>query len=280
MVAQEKKAILKFIPIDKNELTFDLTNIDSIITNKTKIVSITAMSNVTGIISPIKKIGEIAHKNGALVFVDGAQFVSHHPIDVKEVDCDFLAFSSHKMCGPTGIGILYGKEKILEEMPPFMYGGDMILSVWKDRATYAELPNKFEAGTQNIAGVIALGSAIDYLNAIGMDNIHSYEQELIKYAMDNSKDMKDFIIYGTKDYTKKGGILSFNVKDIHPHDTGTILDREGIAIRAGHHCCQPFMRFLGIAGTSRASFYFYNTIEEIDTFLKAINKVKEVFNGH
>lgn len=277
MIAEEKKAKLRFVPINKQSASYDLSNIDDIITNKAKIVSLTAMSNVTGVINPIKRIAEIAHSKGAVMLVDGAQYVSHHPIDVQDIDCDFLAFSSHKMCGPTGLGVLYGKEDILEAMPPFMGGGDMILSVKKEKTTYNELPHKFEAGTPNIAGVIGFGKAIDYLNDVGMDNIHAHEQELIKYAIEQSKDIKDLVVYGTKDYTKKGGIFSFDLNGVHPHDTGTILDREGIAIRVGHHCCQPFMKLLDIPGTSRASFYLYNTISEIDKFFKTLDKVREVF---
>jgi cysteine desulfurase / selenocysteine lyase len=277
MVAQQKNAVLKFIPINKEDCTFDLSDIDNVITDKAKIVSITAMSNVTGVINPVKKIAEIAHKKGALMLIDGAQYVSHHSVDVQDLDCDFLAFSSHKMCGPTGVGILYGKEEILENMPPFMGGGDMILQVWKDRATYEKIPQKFEAGTPNIAGVIGLGKAIDYLSSIGMDNILKHEQAMIKYALERAQDVEGLNIYGTKDYTKKGGILSFNVGNVHSHDTGSILDGEGIAVRAGHHCCQPLMRFLGISGTTRASFYLYNTIEEIDRFIDGLGKVREVF---
>jgi cysteine desulfurase / selenocysteine lyase len=277
MVAQEKKAVLKFIPINKETATYDLSNIDDIITDKAKIVSLTAMSNVTGVINPIKKLTEIAHNKGALMLVDGAQYVSHHPIDVQDLDCDFLAFSSHKMCGPTGLGVLYGKEEILEDMPPFMGGGDMILSVKKEKTTYNELPYKFEAGTPNIAGVIGFGKTIDYLNDVGMNNIHDYEQKLIKYAIEQSRDISDLVVYGTKDYNKKGGIFSFDLDGVHPHDTGTILDREGIAIRVGHHCCQPLMKLLNIPGTSRASFYLYNTTSEIDKFFETLDKVREVF---
>jgi cysteine desulfurase/selenocysteine lyase len=279
ILSQERNAKLKFIPINKEEGTLILDDIDNIITDKTKLVAVSGMSNVTGIINPIKTIIDAAHKKGAIVLIDGAQFVSHHKVDVQKLDADFLSFSAHKMCGPTGVGILYGKEHILEDMPPFMSGGDMILSVSKDKSTYAELPNKFEAGTPHISGIIGFSKAIEYLESVGLENIQQYEQELIKYAIEKSKDIKDMIIYGTKDHNKKGGILSFNIGDVHPHDTGSILDNQGIAIRAGHHCCQPFMKLLGVPGTSRASFYFYNTFEEIDKLIHSLNKVKEVFIG-
>jgi cysteine desulfurase/selenocysteine lyase len=279
ILAEEKGAKLKFIPINTPDITFDLSGIDDLITEKTKLVAITGMSNVTGVLTDLKPIIQSAHRKGAKVLVDGAQLVSHHPVDVQELDCDFLAFSSHKMCGPTGLGVLYGKEDILEEMPPFHGGGDMILQVWKDKATYAELPAKFEAGTPNIAGIIGYGKAIDYLNELGMDNIREQEEELTRYALERTAEIEDLTVYGSKDYHKKGGIFSFNLGTVHPHDLGTIMDRNGIAIRVGHHCCQPLMRFLGIAGTSRASFYFYNTKDEIDKLINAFDRVREVFVG-
>lgn len=279
ILAQEKKAILKFIPLNKEDGTINISELNKIITDKTKLIAVSAMSNVTGNINPVKEIIDEAHKKNIVVLVDGAQYVSHHKVDVRELDCDFLAFSSHKMCGPTGIGILYGKKEILEEMPPFMSGGDMILSVWKDKATYNDIPYKFEAGTPHISGVLGFAKAIDYLNNIGMENVYKHEQNLIKYAIKKTEKIDDIIIYGTKDIEKRGGILSFNIGDIHPHDTGTILDREGIAVRAGHHCCQPLMRFFEIPGTVRASFYIYNTIEEIDRLIEAVKKVKGVFIG-
>ncbi len=279
ILAEEKGAKLKFIPINTPDITFDLSGIDDLITEKTKLVAVTGMSNVTGVLTDLKPIIQAAHRKGAKVLVDGAQLVSHHPIDVQEMDCDFLAFSSHKMCGPTGLGVLYGKEAILEEMPPFHGGGDMILQVWKDKATYAELPAKFEAGTPNIAGIIGYGKAIDYLNDLGMDNIREHEEELTRYALEKTSEIGDLTVYGSKDYHKKGGIFSFNLGTVHPHDLGTIMDRNSIAIRVGHHCCQPLMRFLGISGTSRASFYFYNTKDEIDMLINAFDRVREVFVG-
>lgn len=279
MLAEEKKARLKFIPVNEKEAVFDLSSLDDIITERTKLVSLSAMSNVTGVIHDLKSIIDTAHRKNALVIVDGAQFVSHHRMDVQEMDCDFLAFSSHKMCGPTGVGVLYGKKHILDDMPPFMGGGDMILRVKKDKTEYEKPPLRFEAGTPNIAGVIGFGRAIDYIKAVGLDNIHEYEQQLVKYAMEEVQKIDDFIIYGTKDYTKKGGIMSFNIGNVHSHDTGSILDRQGIAVRVGHHCCQPIMKLFGIHGTTRASFYFYNTVEEIDKFVKSIDRVKEVFSG-
>jgi cysteine desulfurase/selenocysteine lyase len=279
ILAEEKGAKLKFIPINKSDVTFDLSNIGDMITEKTKLVAVTGMSNVTGVLTDLKPIIQTAHLKGAKVLVDGAQLVSHHPVDVSEMDCDFLAFSAHKMCGPTGLGVLYGKEEILESMPPFHGGGDMILQVWKDKATYAELPAKFEGGTPNIAGIIGYGRTIDYLNELGMDNIREHEIELTRYALEKTKEIDDLTVYGSKDYRKKGGIFSFNLGNVHPHDLGTIMDRNGIAVRVGHHCCQPLMRFLGVAGTSRASFYFYNTKDEIDKLIIALDKVREVFVG-
>ncbi len=279
ILAEEKGAILKFVPINKDDLSFDLSGLDDLITDKTKLVSITGMSNVTGLVTDIDTIIKVAHKKGAKVLVDGAQMVSHHGVDVQKYDIDFLAFSAHKMCGPTGVGILYGKENILEEMPPFHGGGDMILKVSKDKSTYAELPAKFEAGTPDIAGIIGFATAIDYLNELGMDNIIERERELIKYALDKTQDIKDFTVYGYGTPDSKGGILSYNLGSIHPHDVGTIMDRYGVAIRVGHHCCQPLMKFLNIHGTCRASFYFYNTTDEVDRMVEIFNKVREVFHG-
>ncbi len=282
ILAEEKKAVLKFIPIDRKTLAFDLSEIDDLVTDRTKIVAITGMSNVTGLLTDIDPIVKAAHKKGAVVMLDGAQMVSHHGVDVQKNDVDFLAFSSHKMCGPTGVGVLYGKKDILESMPPFHGGGDMILKVWKDKFTHAELPAKFEAGTPNIAGVIAFSKAIDYINDLGMDNIIQRERELVKYTIEKTKDIEDFTIYGvapSENPNAKGGIISYTLGNVHPHDVGTIMDRYGVAIRVGHHCCQPFMNYIGIHGSCRASFYFYNTTEEIDRMINVFDKVREVFHG-
>jgi len=295
ILAKEKKAVLRFIPITEN-FTLDLDRIEDLITSKTKLVAVTQMSNVLGTINPVKKIAEIAHSAGALLLIDGSQGVPHSGINVSDVNCDFLAFTAHKMLGPTGVGILYGKKHILDEMDPFIGGGSMILEVWQDRATWNKVPYKFEAGTPNIADVIGFGEAIKYLQKIGMGNVREHEKELTAYALKRLSEIEDLTIYGPKNPELQGGIVSFNFSakggslpdktrqagdsvgiDIHPHDVGTIVDQEGVAIRAGHHCCQPLMRKLGIPGTARASFYIYNTKGEIDQLVSALTKVKGVF---
>jgi cysteine desulfurase/selenocysteine lyase len=216
---------------------------------------------------------------GAKVIVDGAQGVPHAGIDVQEIDCDFLAFPSHKMLGPTGAGVLYGKMELLEAMDPFMTGGSMILEVWKERATWNKVPHKFEAGTPDIGEVIAFGEAVKYLQKLGIDEVREHEKEMTQYALEKLSEVEDLIIYGPKDPELQGGIVSFNFKEIHSHDVGTILDQEGVAIRAGHHCAQPLMRVLGVQGTARASFYVYNEKSEVDKLVAALHKVKEVFQG-
>ncbi len=276
ILAKEKKAVLRFIPITDNHL-LDLDRIEDLLTSKTKLLAVTQMSNVLGTINPVKKISQIAHDVGALFLIDGSQGVPHSGINVTDVNCDFLAFTAHKMLGPTGVGVLYGKLQILEEMDPFIGGGSMILEVWQDRATWNKVPYKYEAGTPNIADVIAFGEAIKYLQNVGMANVREHEKELTAYALKKLSEIEDLTIYGPKDPEHQGGIVSFNFKDIHPHDVGTIVDQEGVAIRAGHHCSQPLMRKLGIPGTARASFYIYNTQEEIDQLAFALGKVKEVF---
>ncbi len=276
ILAKEKKAVLRFIPLTDNHL-LDLDRIEDLLTSKTKLVAVTQMSNVLGTINPVKKISQIAHNVGALFLIDGSQGVPHFGINVTDVNCDFLAFTAHKMLGPTGVGVLYGKKEILEAMDPFISGGSMILEVWQDRATWNKVPYKYEAGTPNIADVIAFGEAIKYLQNVGMANVREHEKELTAYALKKLSEVEDLTIYGPKNPELQGGIVSFNFKDIHPHDVGTIVDQEGVAIRAGHHCCQPLMRKLGIPGTARASFYIYNTKEEIDQLAFALGKVKEVF---
>jgi cysteine desulfurase / selenocysteine lyase len=278
MVAQAVGAKLQFIPL-QSDGTLDLKSAEKLLTRKTKILSITAMSNVLGTLVPIKELTRKAHAVGAKVLVDGAQAVPHAPFSLKDVQCDFLAFSAHKMLGPTGVGVLYGRPEILDAMDPFMGGGDMILEVWRDRATWNELPWKFEAGTPNIAGVIAFGAAIDYLQAIGLPAIRQHEKELTTYALTELSKDPHVMLYGPRDAEKQGGVVSFNYGTIHPHDMGTLLDQEGIAIRAGHHCCQPLMREYGISGTSRASFYIYNTKADIDALVAAIKKAATVFSG-
>jgi len=278
ILSQEKGVVLRWVPITENHL-LDLKKLDDFLTSRTKLVAVTQMSNVLGTINPIKQIIQKAHTAGAKVIVDGAQGVPHAGIDVQEIDCDFLAFPSHKMSGPTGAGVLYGKMELLEAMDPFMTGGSMILEVWKERATWNKVPHKFEAGTPDIGEVIAFGEAVKYLQKLGIDEVREHEKEMTKYALEKLSEVEDLIIYGPKEPELQGGIISFNVKEIHPHDVGTILDQEGIAIRAGHHCAQPLMRVLGVQGTARASFYVYNEKPEVDRLVGALHKVKEIFQS-
>lgn len=277
-LAQEREAKLVFL-----ELTEDgLINLDSarrLINSKTRLVAITQMSNVLGTITPVREITEIAHAHGAIVFVDGAQGIPHLPTSVQALGCDFLAFSFHKMLGPTGVGVLWGKAELLEAMPPFMTGGDMISSVSRDRSTWNELPWKFEAGTPNIADVIGSGAAVDYLTSLGMPAVREHEVELTAYALKKFQELGDATVYGPTRATKRGGVIAFNFADVHPHDIGQILNDVGIAIRAGHHCCQPLMRDLKVFGTARASFYIYNTKNEIDLLIDALKEADRVL-GH
>ncbi|MBI2542130.1 cysteine desulfurase [Candidatus Woesearchaeota archaeon] len=264
---------LKFIEINKNA-ELDKESIKKNITKKTKIVSVNHISNAIGTINPVEEITKIAHENGALMVIDGSQSVPHMPIDAKKINADFYVFTGHKMLGPTGVGVVYGKKELLENMRPFLYGGEMINEVKFEGTTFNKLPWKFEAGTPNIAEAIGLGIAVDYLSKIGMNNIFEHDKELVEYGTERIKEIKGVTIYGPKE---RGSIISFNVKGVHAHDVSQILDSEGVAIRAGHHCCMPLMGVLGISSTARASFYLYNTEEEIDTFIKAIHKVKKVF---
>lgn len=274
-LAKEKDAELRFIEVDEEGcLKMDL--MDTVLTDKVKIVSVTQMSNVLGTINQVELIIEKAHSVGALVMVDGAQSVAHMEVDVQSLDCDFLAFSGHKMVGPTGIGVLYAKRAILEQMPPFLGGGDMISEVKLRESTWNELPWKFEAGTPSIAQGIVLGVAIDYISNIGMAAIHKHEQELIAYAMERLNSVDGIKILGPIP-EKRGGLVSFSLDDIHPHDLATILDREGVAIRAGHHCAQPLHEKYGLGASARASFYLYNKKEEVDIMVEAIVKAKKIF---
>ena len=274
MICDEKGAKLKVIPINDNgEIIFE--EYEKLINEKTKFVSIVYVSNSLGTINPVKKVIDLAHQNNIPVLVDAAQAVNHFPIDVQKLHCDFLAFSGHKIYGPTGIGILYGKVNLLDAMPPYQGGGDMIANVTFEKTTYNELPHKFEAGTPNIAGVIGLGEAIDYVQKIGLENIDLHERELLKYATEAVKDIPGLKIIGTAE--EKVSVLSFVLDNIHPHDIGTMLDFEGVAIRTGHHCTQPVMDRFGIPATSRASFAMYNTKEEVDVLVKGIKKIIEVF---
>ena len=274
ILAQEVGAKLKFIPF-RDDGTINFPVFEQLISGQTKLVAITHMSNVFGTINPIKKIIRISHDRGVPVLLDAAQSVPHLPVDVEYLDCDFLAFSGHKMVGPTGIGVLYGKTQRLQNMNPYQGGGEMISSVWLENSTWNEIPHKFEAGTPNIAGAIGLGAAIDYLNAIGMTNIALYEQELTTYALHKMRSIKNLKIFG--EAPERGGVISFNIGDIHPHDLSHFLDQQGIAVRAGHHCAQPVMRKLNIAATTRASFYFYNTKHEIDTFIEELENAVKFF---
>ncbi|TGM28025.1 cysteine desulfurase [Leptospira levettii] len=276
MLAREKKAFLKFIPI-LADTTYDLSKLSEIITKRTKIVAIGQMSNVTGTVHDLRKIIDRARQVGAKVLVDGAQAACHMPIHLVDLDVDFYAFSAHKMLGPTGVGVLFGKEEILEAMPPWLGGGDMIESVELESSTYAALPAKLEAGTPNIAGVIGFSHALDYLQKVGMQNIKDHERMLTEYALERFHKIGGLTLYGTEDLENRGGVISFTLDGIHPHDVGSILDEEGVAIRVGHHCCQPLMKQFQIPGTCRASFYFYNTKEDIDVLIKSIEKVKSIF---
>lgn len=275
MLCEKTGAILKVIPIDENgELIIE--EFDKLLSDKTKIVTVNHISNALGVINPIKYIIDKAHAIGAAVLIDGAQAVPHLKPDVQELDCDFYAFSGHKMCGPTGTGILYGKEEWLNKLPPYQGGGEMIKEVTFEKTTYADLPHKFEAGTPNIAGGIVLGTAIDYLNSVGFENIQAYEHELLEHATNRLNGIEGIRIYGNT--KNKASVVSFNIDGIHPYDVGSIIDKLGIAVRTGHHCAQPIMNFFCIPGTIRASFSFYNTKEEIDQMVDAVKKAQTMLS--
>ncbi|MED5787959.1 cysteine desulfurase [Streptococcus anginosus] len=257
----------------------DLADFRSKLTEKTRFVALAHVSNVLGVVNPIKEIAELVHQANALLVVDGAQSVPHMKIDVQDLDVDFFAFSGHKMLGPTGIGVLYGKEELLEQMSPVEFGGEMIDFVYEQEATWKELPWKFEAGTPNIAGAIGLAVAIDYLDKIGMETVHQYEQELIAYVFPKLQAVEGLTIYGSENLTQRSGVISFNLAGLHPHDVATALDYEGVAVRAGHHCAQPLLSYLGVAATVRASFYLYNTKADCDKLVEALQKTKEFFDG-
>lgn len=277
LLTQEKHAKLEYLLMDDNgELMLD--KLDEILaTGKVKLVTFSLMSNVLGTITDVKTIVEKCKKAGVLTLIDGAQAVPHMKVDLEKLDCDFFAFSGHKMLGPTGIGALWVRKSVLETMNPFHGGGDMIREVHKYETTWNDLPYKFEAGTPNIADVIGFGKAIDYLQNIGMDNIRDHEIELTKYAIEKLSQVKGLQIYGTKDISKRGGVISFNFSDVHPHDVAQIIDEEGIAVRSGHHCAQVLMERLNVAATSRASFYLYNTKEDIDALINSLHKVARLF---
>ncbi len=273
-VAKQTGATLKYIPLQPDG-TIRLEDVEQTVTPNTKIVAIMYVSNVLGTINPVKEIAQIAHKNGAVVVVDGAQSTPHMKVDVQDIDCDFYAFSGHKMCGPTGIGVLYGKKHLLEQMEPVEFGGEMIDFVGLYESTWKELPWKFEGGTPIIAGAIGLGAAIDFLEQVGLDHIAEHEHRLAQYALEQLATIDGLTIYGPKE---RAGLVTFNIDGVHPHDVATVLDAEGIAVRAGHHCAQPLMKWLNVTATARASFYLYNTEEEIDALVSALKKTKEYFS--
>lgn len=276
-LAKRKQAKLNFIEINSDGL-LDIKNLKSKINSKTKIVALTHVSNVLGTINPIKELTDLAHEKGAIVVVDGAQAVGHFPIDVAELNVDFYAFSGHKMFAPTGIGVLYGKKDLLDKMPPYRLGGEMIANVTREGATWAEVPYKFEAGTPNIAGAIGLGAAIDYLQSLDFELIQKHEQELTSYALEKLKNVLGLTIYGPQKGNGRIGVISFNLKNIHPHDLATALDLNGIEVRAGHHCAQPLMASLDTESTVRASLSIYNTKDDIDKLVSSLHEAKEFFS--
>ena len=277
ILCQEIGTRLEYVGIDESGFLDVEYLIELISSRKIKLVSISHMSNVLGTIVPIERIIKTAHQYDIPVIVDGAQSVPHMPVDAKNLDCDFLVFSAHKMLGPTGVGVLYAKKELLEKMKPFMGGGDMIKEVFKFHTNYNEVPYKFEAGTPNIADVVGFGAAVDYLEKIGMENIRKHEIYLTEYALESMQSLKYITIYGPMDSKFRGGVISFNIADIHPHDLATIMNDHGIAIRSGHHCAQVLMQRLDVPATSRASFYIYNTKEEIDKFVNAIKEAGRIF---
>jgi len=274
LLSQRTGTKLRFIEVTDEGL-LQLDDLDQVLTERTKLVALTHVSNVLGTVNPVQEITTAAHAVGAKVLIDGAQSVPHFPVDVQALDCDFLAFSGHKMCGPTGIGVLYGKLALLEEMPPFLGGGSMIRSVERENSTYADVPAKFEAGTPSIAEAIGLGGAVDYLDRIGRDTIHAHEHELLEYTHQKLSEIEGITIYGPKPRQKTGAV-TFNLEGIHPHDLAGILDTVGVAVRAGHHCAQPLMQKFGVIATARASFYLYNKLEEIDSLYEGLLKAQRI----
>ena len=274
-ICKRNKAILKVVPI-KNDYTLDMEAYHKLLSPKTRLVAISGMSNVLGTTTPLKEVIDAAHKHNALTLVDGAQLAAHSKINVQELDCDFFTMSAHKMLGPTGVGILYGKEKILNELPPFLFGGDMINSVSQYESSYASLPNKFEAGTPNIAGVIGFGATLDYLNEIDFQELEKHDKELFQYATEKLSQYPEVKLF-TPPTAQAGPVISFTVKGIHPHDLASIFNNDNICIRAGHHCAEPLMKKLQIAATARISFHLYNTNEDIDKAIKALEKAIKLF---
>lgn len=275
MLAEEKGATIRYLPFTEDG-TLDLSDLDALLTEKTKVFAFTAMSNVFGTVTPVKMLVEAAHRVGAIAVVDGAQSVPHLPVDVQVLDCDFLVFSGHKMCGPTGIGILYGKRELLEAMPPYMGGGDMIRRVTFEGFTPNELPWKFEAGTPAIAEAVGLGAAVDYLSELGMENVHRHEQFITNYALEALSEVGGLRLLGPP-AAQKGGVASFVLGGLHPHDIAQLVDEDGVAIRAGHHCAMPLHRRLGIPASARASFYVHTTTGEVDTLVASLERAKKIF---
>lgn len=275
-LARRRRAVLRKLPITLCG-HLDLSTIDTLINERTKLVAVSHMSNVFGTVNPVGRIARLAHERGALVLADGAQAAPHLPIDVKALDVDFYAFSSHKMLGPTGVGVLYGRRELLDSMPPFNFGGEMISQVGFDRVTFADLPHKFEGGTPNIADVVAFDAALSYLERIGMERVHEHETAITRYALDRLSEIQGLEIQGPQDTSERGSAISFTDPDIHPHDISTFLDYKGIAIRAGHHCAQPLMKFLGKVATARASFYIYNDRADVDALVDALRDMRRYF---
>lgn len=276
MAAKKTGAVLRHIPLT-DDYRYDYSRLHEVLSDRTRIVSVAHMSNAVGTIHDLKRLGEAARSVNAIFAVDGAQGACHLPVDVQAIDCDFYSLSAHKMLGPTGVGVLYGRKKLLEQMEPFLGGGDMILTVSKDDFKPAPLPNKFEAGTPNIAGVVAFAVALEYLKQVGLENIHEHEMALTSYALEEMKKVPGIRLFGTEHMQERGGVVSFLIDGVHPHDIGSILDEEGIAIRAGHHCCEPFMKREGLPGTARASFYLYNGPEDVDALVLGLKKVASIF---
>ena len=278
-VTKTKGAELKYMYMN-SEYELSDEEIESKITDKTKVVGIVHISNVLGTINNVKKIINYAHKKGAIVVLDVSQSIQHMKIDVQELDADFVAFSGHKMLAPLGIGVLYGKRELLNKMNPFLMGGDMIEYVYEQNTTFAPLPNKFEAGTQNVGGVIGLGAAIDYIEKVGYDTIRKLEKEVVSYAIDELSKLDFMDLYVTPNRENHSGVISFNIKGVHPHDVASILDANGVCVRSGNHCAQPLLRFMGLDSTCRASFYFYNTKEDVDKLIAALNKAYDMFKKY
>ena len=278
-VSRKTGAKLKYMYINDN-YELDMDEVKAKITDKTKVVGIVHISNVTGTINNVKEIIDYAHSKGAVVVLDVSQSIPHMKIDVKELDADFVAFSGHKMLAPLGIGILYGKKELLTKMTPFLYGGDMIEYVYEDHTTFAPLPSKFEAGTQNVGGVVGMSASIDYIEAVGYDNIEKHEKELVDYAVEKLSKLDYITLYMTNNPKHHSAVISFNIKGVHPHDVASILDNEGVCVRSGNHCAQPLLRYIGIDSTCRASFYLYNTKEDVDRLVAAVEKAYKMFEKY